>query len=83
VSRKRIWYWIDAPGDLWWVDGFDRPISVDNPNYNGNSFSSARTAQTAKAARRIAAKAPGCEVIRLMTVRGKTYELRRWLTSAK
>jgi len=59
-------------------------MSLTDPKRNGRSASSNRYARTMALAERVAANCPsGTEITRLMTVHGKHYELRRWLTSAK
>jgi hypothetical protein len=83
MRRKRIWYWIDAPDGLWWVKGLAKPVPSDHPAAREKGYANKRTARNARQALRIARAVPGCEFARFMTVRGKHYELRRWLTSAK
>lgn len=83
MSRKRIWYWIDAPPGLWWVKGLAVPVPSDHPAAHAKGYANKRTARTMRQALRIANLAPGCGFARFVTVRGKHYELRRWLTQAK
>jgi hypothetical protein len=81
VSRKRIWYWIDAPPGLCWVSGEAAPVPYGHPSCK-RGFSNVRTALTMKQAMRVAARClPGTTVARFMNVYGKRqrrYELARY-----